>query len=176
MGVAESDPGPLRLSQRRTGLLVIVESVHRFAITLVEGRIRLFITLAGACVHLSLGRGVLAIEGTCCGGREDERNAKKKKNSNAHDILCLETGYRLTRKGLFVYVPVGLWRAGERAFHLGLRPITLIGLGPPRANAMKIKNSLKALKNRHRQNRLVRRKGRVYIINKSNPRFKARQG
>jgi large subunit ribosomal protein L36 len=41
---------------------------------------------------------------------------------------------------------------------------------------MKIKNSLKALKGRHRENRLVRRKGRVYIINKSNPRFKARQG
>ncbi|MFZ1813494.1 MAG: type B 50S ribosomal protein L36 [Rhizobiaceae bacterium] len=41
---------------------------------------------------------------------------------------------------------------------------------------MKIKNSLKALKDRHRENRLVRRKGRVYIINKSNPRFKARQG
>ncbi|MCB1421317.1 MAG: 50S ribosomal protein L36, partial [Nitratireductor sp.] len=28
----------------------------------------------------------------------------------------------------------------------------------------------------HRANRLVRRKGRVYIINKQNPRFKARQG
>lgn len=41
---------------------------------------------------------------------------------------------------------------------------------------MKIKNSLKSLKNRHRANRLVRRKGRVYIINKTNPRFKARQG
>ena len=41
---------------------------------------------------------------------------------------------------------------------------------------MKIKNSLKALKARHRDNRLVRRKGRVYIINKSAPRFKARQG
>jgi large subunit ribosomal protein L36 len=41
---------------------------------------------------------------------------------------------------------------------------------------MKIKNSLKSLKTRHRENRLVRRKGRVYIINKSNPRFKARQG
>lgn len=41
---------------------------------------------------------------------------------------------------------------------------------------MKIKNSLKSLKNRHRENRLVRRKGRVYIINKQNPRFKARQG
>ncbi|MET0747299.1 type B 50S ribosomal protein L36 [Rhizobium tumorigenes] len=41
---------------------------------------------------------------------------------------------------------------------------------------MKIKNSLKSLKGRHRDNRLVRRKGRVYIINKLNPRFKARQG
>ena len=41
---------------------------------------------------------------------------------------------------------------------------------------MKIKNSLKSLKTRHRDNRLVRRKGRVYIINKLNPRFKARQG
>ena len=40
---------------------------------------------------------------------------------------------------------------------------------------MKIKNSLKSLKTRHRENRLVRRKGRIYIINKSNPRFKARQ-
>lgn len=41
---------------------------------------------------------------------------------------------------------------------------------------MKIKNSLRSLKARHRENRLVRRKGRVYIINKQNPRFKARQG
>jgi large subunit ribosomal protein L36 len=45
-----------------------------------------------------------------------------------------------------------------------------------RSGPMKIKNSLKSLKTRHRENRLVRRKGRVYIINKSNPRFKARQG
>ncbi len=44
------------------------------------------------------------------------------------------------------------------------------------AAAMKIKNSLKTLRKRHRANRLVRRKGRVYIINKVNPRFKARQG
>ncbi|KPL52237.1 MULTISPECIES: type B 50S ribosomal protein L36 [Hyphomicrobiales] len=41
---------------------------------------------------------------------------------------------------------------------------------------MKIKNSLKSLRGRHRDNRLVRRKGRVYIINKTNPRYKARQG
>ncbi|WP_455481462.1 type B 50S ribosomal protein L36 [Bartonella sp. B12(2025)] len=41
---------------------------------------------------------------------------------------------------------------------------------------MKIKNSLKALRERHRNNRLVRRKGRIYILNKTNPRFRARQG
>jgi large subunit ribosomal protein L36 len=41
---------------------------------------------------------------------------------------------------------------------------------------MKVRNSLKSLAKRHRANRLVRRKGRVYIINKTNPRYKARQG
>ncbi|MDR0406658.1 MAG: type B 50S ribosomal protein L36 [Holosporales bacterium] len=41
---------------------------------------------------------------------------------------------------------------------------------------MKIANSLKTLKARHKACRLVRRKGRIYIINKTNPRFKARQG
>ena len=41
---------------------------------------------------------------------------------------------------------------------------------------MKVKNSLRSLKNRHRDCRVVRRKGRVYIINKTNPRCKARQG
>lgn len=41
---------------------------------------------------------------------------------------------------------------------------------------MKIRNSLKSLIKRHRDNRIVRRKGRVYIINKTNRRFKARQG
>jgi large subunit ribosomal protein L36 len=41
---------------------------------------------------------------------------------------------------------------------------------------MKVRNSLKTLRTRHRNNRLVRRKGRVYIINKTNRRFKARQG
>ena len=37
---------------------------------------------------------------------------------------------------------------------------------------MKVRNSLKSLRGRHRDNRLVRRKGRVYIINKTNRRFK----
>ena len=41
---------------------------------------------------------------------------------------------------------------------------------------MKVVNSLKTAKNRHRDCRVVRRKRRVYVINKRNPRFKARQG
>ncbi len=41
---------------------------------------------------------------------------------------------------------------------------------------MKVKNSLKSLRSRDRNNRLVRRKGRIYVINKTNPRYKARQG
>jgi large subunit ribosomal protein L36 len=45
-----------------------------------------------------------------------------------------------------------------------------------RLEAMKVRNSLKSLRGRHRDNRLVRRKGRVYVINKTNRRFKARQG
>jgi len=41
---------------------------------------------------------------------------------------------------------------------------------------MKVRNSLKSLRGRHRDNRIVRRKGRVYVINKTQRRFKARQG
>lgn len=41
---------------------------------------------------------------------------------------------------------------------------------------MKVKSSLKSLKARHRACRIVRRKGRVYVINKTQKRFKARQG
>ena len=41
---------------------------------------------------------------------------------------------------------------------------------------MKVRNSLKSAKTRHKDCRIVRRKGRVFIINKTTPRFKARQG
>lgn len=41
---------------------------------------------------------------------------------------------------------------------------------------MKVVNSLKTLKKRDRNCKMVKRKGRVYVINKQNPRFKARQG
>ena len=45
-----------------------------------------------------------------------------------------------------------------------------------RRPAMKIRNSLKSLKSRHRDCRVIRRRGRTYVINKTNRRFKARQG
>jgi len=41
---------------------------------------------------------------------------------------------------------------------------------------MKVVSSIKTLKNRHPDCKVVRRKGRLYVINKTNPRFKARQG
>ncbi len=41
---------------------------------------------------------------------------------------------------------------------------------------MKVRNSLKSLKTRHKDCKLVRRRGRVYVINKTHRRFKARQG
>lgn len=41
---------------------------------------------------------------------------------------------------------------------------------------MKVRNSIKSLKARHRDCRVIRRRGRVFVINKTNPRFKARQG
>ncbi len=53
----------------------------------------------------------------------------------------------------------------------GLAPVVFVWNG-----LMKVRNSLKSLRTRHRDNQLVRRKGRVYIINKTQKRYKARQG
>jgi large subunit ribosomal protein L36 len=40
---------------------------------------------------------------------------------------------------------------------------------------MKVLSSLKSAKSRHRDCKVVRRRGKVFVICKSNPRFKARQ-
>jgi large subunit ribosomal protein L36 len=59
-------------------------------------------------------------------------------------------------------------------------PSTDDGLPRPifwlRRRVMKVRNSLRSLKKRDKDCRVIRRKGRVYVINKKNPRFKARQG
>jgi len=49
-------------------------------------------------------------------------------------------------------------------------------IGEKRHREMKVRNSLRSLAKRHRDNRVVRRRGRLYVINKTNRRFKARQG
>jgi large subunit ribosomal protein L36 len=41
---------------------------------------------------------------------------------------------------------------------------------------MKVVSSLKTIKVRDRNSQIVKRRGRLYVINKRNPRFKARQG
>lgn len=41
---------------------------------------------------------------------------------------------------------------------------------------MKVVNSLKTIRARHKNCRLVKRKGRIYVINKTDPKYKARQG
>jgi large subunit ribosomal protein L36 len=46
---------------------------------------------------------------------------------------------------------------------------------PPKDPAMKVLSSLKSAKTRHRDCKVVRRRGKVFVICKSNPRFKARQ-
>jgi len=61
-------------------------------------------------------------------------------------------------------------------------PAFTSGVGRSRAptytesEVMKVRNSLKSLKDRHRDCRVIRRRGRTYVINKTNRRFKARQG
>jgi large subunit ribosomal protein L36 len=78
---------------------------------------------------------------------------------------------RLTPEHAFAKSQPNFARPFRRAFNFwASRPSHLS------SSAMKIKNSLKALKGRHRANRMVRRKGRIYIINKEAPRYKARQG
>ncbi len=41
---------------------------------------------------------------------------------------------------------------------------------------MKIASSLKSLKKRDLNSKLVKRRGKLYVINKKNPKYKARQG
>ena len=70
-----------------------------------------------------------------------------------------------------------LWKLTTFGGHTTSPPL-ILGLkrAPSRVKPMKIRNSLKSLKGRDKDCRVIRRKGRVYVINKKNPRFKARQG
>lgn len=41
---------------------------------------------------------------------------------------------------------------------------------------MRVVNSIKTVKSRHKSCKVVRRRGVTFVINKENPKFKARQG
>lgn len=47
---------------------------------------------------------------------------------------------------------------------------------PAGAGPMKVASSVKTLKKRHKDCRVVRRRGRIYVISKTVRKFKARQG
>jgi large subunit ribosomal protein L36 len=79
------------------------------------------------------------------------------------------------RHGLETARPGRHGRRGIKPICPTLRPAAH-GLSKHQDCSMKVRNSLKSLRARHRNNRLVRRKGRVYVINKVQRRFKARQG
>ena len=72
---------------------------------------------------------------------------------------------RVARPGAIEYRTASVF---DRAFPTSARHL--------RIAAMKVRNSLKSAKLRDKNCQIVRRKGRVYLINKKNPRFKARQG
>jgi len=67
-------------------------------------------------------------------------------------------------------------RRNRAASGLTAAPAAPIQRGSSRGAVMRVRNSLKAAKARDKNCRVVRRRGRVYVINKKNPRMKARQG
>jgi large subunit ribosomal protein L36 len=67
-------------------------------------------------------------------------------------------------------------RLNRNAAGLTRAPTPLIQRRSSRGVDMRVRNSLKAAKTRDKNCRVVRRRGRVYVINKKNPRMKARQG
>jgi large subunit ribosomal protein L36 len=79
-------------------------------------------------------------------------------------------------KAGFFTLPRGLTARGRaNSFRASANPGQR-GRKVPKARVMKVRNSLRSLKKRDKDCRVIRRKGRVYVINKKNPRFKARQG
>ena len=85
-----------------------------------------------------------------------------------HDKVSAPELVEAQYEGQIVVVPK---RMAKALPYLTRRELKKLGGG-----AMKVVNSLKSAKKRHADCRVVRRRGRVYVICKSNPRFKARQG
>jgi large subunit ribosomal protein L36 len=55
-------------------------------------------------------------------------------------------------------------------------PLTEVSPGYALSPFMKVVSSIKSAKKRHPACQVVRRKGKIYVINKVEPRYKARQG
>ena len=55
-------------------------------------------------------------------------------------------------------------------------PLTVPGVALCFAPFMKVVSSIKSAKKRHPDCQVVRRRGKIYVINKTDPRYKARQG
>ena len=55
-------------------------------------------------------------------------------------------------------------------------PLTEVEANYALAPFMKVVSSIKSAKKRHPACQVVRRKGKIYVINKVEPRYKARQG
>ena len=64
----------------------------------------------------------------------------------------------------------------DRARTLAYLPALTEGAPARSKRSMKVVSSLKTAKKRDKNCRVVRRRGRIFVINKKNPRFKARQG
>ena len=87
--------------------------------------------------------------------------------------FCLKAGARWATRTVLAGTP-GFEAGSAFASRNSIRPQR-----PPEeitGRIMKVRNSVKSLRSRHRDNKLVRRKGRIYVINKTQKRFKARQG
>jgi len=61
-------------------------------------------------------------------------------------------------------------------FFFGSFPLTVVDAASSFFAFMKVVSSIKSAKVRHPACQVVRRKGRIYVINKVEPRYKARQG
>lgn len=70
------------------------------------------------------------------------------------------------------------WRRRRRLVDIDAPAAYSRALPKPGAKVltMKIRNSLKSAKTRDKNCVVVRRRGRLYVLNKKNPRLKARQG
>jgi large subunit ribosomal protein L36 len=73
---------------------------------------------------------------------------------------------------------IGFWQLGGRGVQQAARSFGLTGSSAPGhlVALMKVVSSLKSAKKRHPDCQVVRRRGKVYVINKTDPRYKARQG